>query len=74
VATGQPTDPNEVKSVGAAVSVPTLVGSGIAIENIHDYGNANALIVGSSIKQDGLWMNPIDMERARALVRAFETR
>jgi uncharacterized protein len=74
VATGQPTDPNEVKSVGAAVSVPTLVGSGIAIENIHDYGNADALIVGSSIKQDGVWMNPIDMERARALVRAFETR
>jgi membrane complex biogenesis BtpA family protein len=74
VATGQPTDPHEVKAVGAAVSVPTLVGSGITIENIHDYENADALIVGSSIKQDGLWMNPIDMERARALVQAFETK
>lgn len=74
VATGQPTDPHEVKAVGAAVSVPTLVGSGITIENIHDYENADALIVGSSIKQDGLWMNPIAMERARALVRAFETK
>lgn len=72
VATGQPTDPNEVTSVGSAVSVPTLVGSGITSENIHDYGNADALIVGSSIKQDGLWMNPIDIERAQALVRAFE--
>lgn len=74
VATGQPTDPDEVKSVGAAVSVPTLVGSGITIENIRDYEIADALIVGSSIKQDGVWMNPIDMGRARALVRAFETK
>ena len=72
VATGQPTDPIEVDSVASAVSVPTLVGSGITAENIHDYRNADALIVGSSIKQDGLWMNPIDVDRARALVRAFE--
>jgi membrane complex biogenesis BtpA family protein len=74
VATGQPTDPDEVNAVGSAVSVPTIVGSGITAENIHDYQNADALIVGSSIKQDGLWMNPIDRERARALVRAFETK
>ena len=71
VATGQPTDPIEVNSVGSAVSVPTIVGSGITADNIHDYQNADAFIVGSSIKQDGLWMNPIDMERARAVVRSF---
>ncbi len=71
VATGQPTDPAEVNSVGRAVSVPTLVGSGIAADNIHDYPGANAFIVGSSIKEDGLWSNPIDMDRARALVNKF---
>ena len=74
IATGQPTDPDEVDSVSAAVSVPTIVGSGITAENIHEYQNADALIVGSSIKQNGLWMNPIDSERAKTLVRAFETK
>ena len=74
IATGQPTDPNEVNAVNAAVSVPTIVGSGITAENIHEYQNADALIVGTSIKQDGLWMNPIDRERAKALVLAFETK
>lgn len=71
VSTGQPAEPNEVNSVGQAVSVPTIVGSGITAENIHDYPNADAFIIGSSIKQDGLWSNPIDMNRARTLVRAF---
>jgi len=51
--------------------VPTIVGSGITSENLADYTGADALIVGSSIKQDGLWSNPIDPDRACALVRAF---
>ena len=71
VATGQPADAAEVNSVGAAVNVPTLVGSGITAENIQDYDGANGFIVGSSIKEDGLWSNPIDMDRARALVKTF---
>jgi uncharacterized protein len=60
-----------VASVGRSVSVATLVGSGITARNIADYGGADALIVGSSIKKDGHWSNPIDRERADALVRAF---
>jgi len=71
VATGQPTEPEEVRSVSRAVSVPTLVGSGITAENIADYPGADAFIVGSSIKAEGLWSNSIDADRARALVRRF---
>jgi membrane complex biogenesis BtpA family protein len=71
MATGQPADPNEVNSVGRAVSVPTIVGSGITTENIHLYSDADAFIVGSSIKKGGLWSNPIDMDRARAMADAF---
>jgi membrane complex biogenesis BtpA family protein len=71
VATGQPAEPDEVKSVSRAVSVPTIVGSGITTQNLPHYAEADALIVGSSIKQDGIWSNPIDPDRARALVRAF---
>ena len=71
VATGQPTDAAEVNSVARSVIVPTLVGSGITAENIQNYDGADAFIVGSSIKEGGLWSNPIDMDRARALVKTF---
>jgi len=73
VATGQPTDPAEVAAVAEAVSVPTLVGSGVSPENIATFAKADALIVGSSIKSDGLWSNPIDRERAVDLARRFKT-
>ena len=72
VATGQPAEPDEVNAVGRAVSVPTIVGSGVTTENIRQYRDADAFIVGSSIKKDGLWSNPIDLDRARALVTAFD--
>jgi membrane complex biogenesis BtpA family protein len=73
MATGEPAEPLEVSAVADAVTVPTLVGSGITVENIGAFSNADALIVGSSIKKDGLWSNPIDAERTRTLVRAFQT-
>ncbi len=72
LATGQPAEPGEVAAVARAVSVPTLVGSGISAENIGRFPDADAFIVGSSIKQDGLWSNPIDLERTNELVRAFQ--
>ncbi len=72
VATGEPADPDEVRTVANAVSVPTLIGSGITAENIGRFPDADAFIVGSSIKQDGLWSNSIDPERARHLVREFQ--
>ena len=71
LATGQPAEPDEVAAVAQAVSVPTLVGSGISAENINRFPDADAFIVGSSIKQNGLWSNPIDLERTNELVRAF---
>jgi uncharacterized protein len=71
MATGQPADSKEVAAVAGAVTVPTLVGSGITVDNISKFSKADALIVGSSIKQDGVWSNPIDIERTRALVKAF---
>ena len=40
--------------------------------NLHDYIDADALIVGSSIKQGGVWSEPIDQVRARELARAFK--
>ena len=71
VSTGQPAEPDEVNSVGWEVSVPTIVGSGITTDNIINYTRADAFIVGSSIKKDGVWNSPIDLDRARELVHAF---
>ena len=71
VATGQPADASEVQVVARAVGVPTLVGSGVALANLHDYSEADALIVGSSIKHGGVWSGAMDESRALALARAF---
>ncbi|HEX2344915.1 MAG TPA: BtpA/SgcQ family protein [Vicinamibacterales bacterium] len=73
ISTGEPAAPDDVRSVGQAVSAPTLVGSGISLDNLGCYPEADAFIVGSSIKREGLWSNPIDVERARVLVRAFRS-
>lgn len=71
VATGQPTDAGEVRAVSGAVAIPTLIGSGVSPENIVNYAAADAFIVGSSVKRDGLWSNPLDRGRVDAVVRAF---
>jgi membrane complex biogenesis BtpA family protein len=70
-ATGRPTDPAEVEAVADGVGVPTVVGSGVSAENIALYPAADAFIVGSSLKEGGLWSNPLDPERARGLARAL---
>jgi len=70
--TGRAADPEEVTAVSRALRIPTLVGSGIAPENLGLYAAAAAFIVGTAAKRDGSWENPPDPERARALVEAFE--
>jgi membrane complex biogenesis BtpA family protein len=71
VATGRATDPSEVRAVAEAVGVPTLVGSGVTAANVSEYAAADAVIVGTSVKRDGVWSNPVDATRAQALARAF---
>lgn len=71
VATGSPTDPTEVAAVSRGVGIPTLVGSGITSENIGQYPDADALIVGSWVKKDGVWSNPLDEERVRVVAQTF---
>jgi len=70
-ATGRPADPADVESVCASVAIPTLVGSGVTPENVGLFGRADGLIVGSSLKLDGHWSNPVDHDRLTAMVRAF---
>jgi membrane complex biogenesis BtpA family protein len=71
--TGSPADPADVRAVAAAVSIPTLIGSGITSDNVTEYPGADALIVGSSVKEGGVWSGRLDESRTRALARAFHT-
>jgi membrane complex biogenesis BtpA family protein len=71
VSTGEPARPDEVADVAGGVGVPTFVGSGITPENLAAYAAADGYIVGSSVKEGGLWSNPLDPGRARAVARAF---
>jgi membrane complex biogenesis BtpA family protein len=71
VATGRTTDAAEVRAVSAAVGIPTLVGSGVTPENAGSYAAADALIVGSSVKDTGAWTGRLDEIRAAALARNF---
>jgi membrane complex biogenesis BtpA family protein len=70
-ATGVPASPEEVCDVVGAVSVPVLVGSGITAGNLERYATAHGFIVGSSVKQGGIWCNPLDPDAAHALASAF---
>ena len=70
--TGRPTDPDDVREASRAVGIPTLVGSGVTPENIGALSAADALIVGSSVKEDGVWSNRLDEARVRTVARAFQ--
>jgi membrane complex biogenesis BtpA family protein len=71
VATGRATDPEEVRAVSAAVGIPTLVGSGVTPENMASLRSADALIVGSSVKEGNVWSNALSPDRVRAVAEAF---
>src|SRR5437867_4207044 len=48
---------------------PLLIGSGTNTENVVEFLQyADGIIVGSSLKKDGVMENPVDIERVRALM------
>ena len=72
IATGSPADAGEVRAVSEGVGVPTLIGSGITAHNISSYPGADAFIIGSWVKSNGLWSGSLDAQRTRACVEALE--
>lgn len=57
-------------AVKSSVSIPVLVGSGITTLNLHQYAQANALIVGSHFKKEGKWDNVLDEQRICDVISA----
>jgi hypothetical protein len=60
-----------VRSAAQAVRLPVLVGSGISARNLDRFADAHGFIVGSSLKQGGIWSNPLDRAAVEAMARAF---
>jgi membrane complex biogenesis BtpA family protein len=73
-ATGEEASIEDVQRVcEAAGGAAVLVGSGVRPDNAPALlEHADALIVGSFLKREGIWSNPIDLERARALRRVVK--
>jgi predicted TIM-barrel enzyme len=70
-ASGEAASPEDVAAAARAVRLPVLVGSGLTVENLGRYRDAHGFIVGSSLKQGGLWSNPLDRAAVEAMARAF---
>ncbi len=67
VSTGCAANINDIAKAKVA-GLPVVIGSGIDVSNIAAFGaQADGLIVGSWIKKDGFWRNPVDQARVRAL-------
>ncbi|MCY0386602.1 BtpA/SgcQ family protein [Robbsia sp. Bb-Pol-6] len=75
VATGQRTGDaarlDELEAIGSGTSLPVVVGSGVTPENVGDmFSIADAVIVASYLKTDGLWWNDVDPARLQAFMAA----
>jgi membrane complex biogenesis BtpA family protein len=70
-ASGEETSPDDVRDAAGAVRLPVLVGSGITVRNLPRFADAHGFIVGSSLKQGGVWSNPLDRTAVESLARAF---
>ena len=68
IATGQRTGDaaslEELRAIAEGTSLPVAVGSGVTPGNVGDILTvADAVIVASWLKHDGVWWNPVDPER-----------
>jgi len=75
IATGQRTGDSatmeELSAIAGGTSLPVAVGSGVTPDNVGDILTvAEAVIVASFLKRDGVWWNPVDPERLRTFMDA----
>jgi predicted TIM-barrel enzyme len=70
--TGHPASLDDLEQVKAAAhGAPLFVGSGVTPQTVGDFLRlADGVIVGTSLKRNGVTQAPVDPARARALVAA----
>ena len=71
VASGEAASPDEVRDTVRAVRLPVLVGSGLSAQNLPRFAEAHGFIVGTSLKEGGVWSNPLDRAAVESMVRVF---
>ena len=71
--TGDPTSPKHLYDVKRHTSLPVIIGSGVTVDNMNGYKEADGVIVGSHFKKDGLWNNEIEEQRVEKFMMTLTT-
>ena len=70
--TGDSATIEELRAIASATSLPVLVGSGVSAGNVGEILSvADAVIIASSLKRDGVWWNEVDPDRVSAFMAEF---
>lgn len=68
--TGDATPVSEVRGIQEAVTLPVIIGSGLTVQNCHEIMSvADGAVVGSYIKEDGVWWKSIEVKRLASLMK-----
>ena len=69
--TGNSAALEEIDEIIRATDLPVLVGSGVTADNVVEIlGRTSAVIVASSLKEGGVWWNPVESKRVHSFVAA----
>lgn len=69
-ATGKPASKKDLINAKNATKMPVYIGSGITPENAQEFSLADGWIIGSSVKFDSYWENPINPIALEKIVKA----
>lgn len=59
--------------VTQSIQIPVLIGSGVTHDNVEQYLQASAMIIGSHFKKGGHWANGVDAERIKRFMGKMRT-
>ncbi|MBU1048940.1 BtpA/SgcQ family protein [Candidatus Bipolaricaulota bacterium] len=71
IGTGRRTSPDHLQTVKQVSELPVLVGSGVRIDNVATYRDADGFIVGTVLKEQGRVEAPVDVKRVKAMADAI---
>ena len=70
--TGAQANPEDLALVKKSVDLPVFIGSGITPENLHEFKEADGVIVGSYLKANGLWSAEMDEDRVLKMAESVK--
>ena len=71
--TGDPTRVEEITAISSVAQRPVLVGSGLDAGNARELlEHAHGAIVGSAMKEDGAWWNPVSVANTRKIMNVVK--